>query len=149
MALALKPRLKDATSASIASDADFGRPWASRTGHPLRQHVAERGSLWNGQATTQKTSPSLHEVVFRLDEFGELRAVECGMDPALTFKTASAWARMVMNHHKEERGRVRKWILERWVCLPRHLIAQGEKIFNSDKGDTERPAAPCRNARAN
>jgi hypothetical protein len=86
MALALKARLKDATSASIASDADFGRPWASRTGHPLRQHVVERGSLWNGQATTQETSPSLHEAVFRLDEFGELRVVECGMDPALTFQ---------------------------------------------------------------
>ena len=36
-------------------------------------------------------------------------------------KTASTWARMAMNHHQEERGRVRKWILERWASTWRRI----------------------------
>jgi hypothetical protein len=35
-----------------------------------------------------------------------------GWTQPLLFKVASTWASMVMNHHNEERGRVRKLILE-------------------------------------
>jgi hypothetical protein len=37
------------------------------------------------------------------------------MDPALTFQNGLYKDQDGINHHKEERGRVRKWILERWV----------------------------------
>jgi len=39
------------------------------------------------------------------------------------FKTASVWARMLVNHQQEERGRVPKWILER-TELARATIEQ-------------------------
>jgi hypothetical protein len=40
------------------------------------------------------------------------------------FKTASSWARMVVNHHQEERGRVRKWILQRWESTWQRMCSE-------------------------